>query len=161
MVITRSTPKYPSIKSVVKADRVVGAKYLDTNGRLSIWNGNELRCEHGRQRAQCKDCGGSQICEHGRVRSTCKDCGGSQVCDHGRQSPTCKDCGGSQVCEHGLQRSYCRACDGSQICKHKRVRSRCRKCQEVIGKEYAGYLLNEFRKEVFERAQIDQDSDQS
>ena len=31
---------------------------------------------HGRQRTQCKDCGGGSICEHGRERSRCKDCGG-------------------------------------------------------------------------------------
>jgi hypothetical protein len=30
------------------------------------------RCEHGRQRKRCMDCGG---CEHGRLLSSCKDCG--------------------------------------------------------------------------------------
>ena len=30
------------------------------------------RCEHGRQRRRCMDCGG---CEHGRLLSSCKDCG--------------------------------------------------------------------------------------
>ena len=34
-------------------------------------------CEHGRQRSQCKDCGGSGLCEHGRQRSKCKDCKGA------------------------------------------------------------------------------------
>jgi hypothetical protein len=33
-----------------------------------------LKCEHGRPRHLCKECGGSGICEHGRVRSRCKDC---------------------------------------------------------------------------------------
>ena len=33
-------------------------------------------CPHGRQRSQCKECGGAGICEHGRVRSRCKECGG-------------------------------------------------------------------------------------
>jgi hypothetical protein len=33
------------------------------------------KCEHGRQRSHCKDCGGGGICEHGRRRSGCKDCG--------------------------------------------------------------------------------------
>ena len=36
-------------------------------------------CPHGRKRAKCKECGGSQICEHGRVRSECKECHGSSV----------------------------------------------------------------------------------
>ena len=30
------------------------------------------RCEHGRQRSICKECGGSQICPHQRLRSKCK-----------------------------------------------------------------------------------------
>ena len=36
--------------------------------------GVKFKCAHGRQRSQCKDCGGSGICEHGRVRTQCKDC---------------------------------------------------------------------------------------
>ena len=27
------------------------------------------RCEHGRQRSKCKECGGASICQHGRRRS--------------------------------------------------------------------------------------------
>ena len=49
-------------------------------------------CEHGRQRPQCKECGGSQICEHGRQRSKCKECGGSGICEHGRLRYRCKEC---------------------------------------------------------------------
>jgi hypothetical protein len=30
------------------------------------------KCEHGRQKAYCKDCGGSRICTHGRQIATCK-----------------------------------------------------------------------------------------
>ena len=52
------------------------------------------KCEHGRQRNKCKDCGGSSICEHGRLRHICKDCGGSGICEHGRQRSQCKECGG-------------------------------------------------------------------
>ena len=51
------------------------------------------KCEHGRERRYCKDCGGSGICEHGRRRSVCKDCGGGSICEHGRRRSTCKDCG--------------------------------------------------------------------
>ena len=32
------------------------------------------RCEHGRVRYFCKECGGDGICEHGRQRGSCKDC---------------------------------------------------------------------------------------
>ena len=34
------------------------------------------KCEHGRERSRCKDCGGSGICEHGRQRSQCKEYSG-------------------------------------------------------------------------------------
>ena len=67
-------------------------------------------CPHGRQRSQCKECGGSGICEHGRVRSKCKECGGSEICEHGRRRSQCKECGGSQICEHGRQRYVCKEC---------------------------------------------------
>ena len=51
------------------------------------------KCEHGRQRSQCKECGGSGLCEHSRIQSQCK--GGSGVCKHGRQRSQCKECGES------------------------------------------------------------------
>ena len=54
------------------------------------------KCEHGRERSRCKDCGGSGLCEHGRERSKCKDCGGSGICKHGRQRSKCKECGGGR-----------------------------------------------------------------
>ena len=38
------------------------------------------RCEHGRQRSQCKECGGAGICQHGRRRSSCKECEGASIC---------------------------------------------------------------------------------
>ena len=65
------------------------------------------KCEHGRKRSVCKECGGSGICEHGRRRSQCKECGGSGICEHGRERSSCNDCGGSSMCEHGRRRRYC------------------------------------------------------
>ena len=70
------------------------------------------KCEHGRRRSRCKDCGGGSICEHGRRRNMCKDCGGSSICGHGRERSKCKDCGGSSICEHGRWRSTCKDCVG-------------------------------------------------
>ena len=37
------------------------------------------KCEHGRERSRCKECGGSSICEHGRRRGRCKECGPQAV----------------------------------------------------------------------------------
>ena len=70
------------------------------------------KCEHGRQRSRCKDCGGSGICEHWRERSRCKDCGGGSLCKHGRLRSRCTECGGSGICEHGRQRRICKECGG-------------------------------------------------
>jgi len=76
------------------------------------------KCEHGRQRSRCKDCGGSSICEHDRERSKCKDCGGSSICEHGRIRSRCKDCGGSSICEHGRIRSRCITCTPKRACQN-------------------------------------------
>ena len=54
------------------------------------------KCEHGRQRSKCKECGGSGICQHGRRRSRCKECGGASICQHGRQRSRCKKCPSTQ-----------------------------------------------------------------
>ena len=50
------------------------------------------KCEHNRQRSQCKECGGASICKHNRRRTTCKECGGGSICNHGRQRNQCKEC---------------------------------------------------------------------
>ena len=87
-----------------------------------------VKCAHGRQRSQCKECGGGSICEHDRLRSRCKDCGGASICEHDRLRSQCKECGGSGICEHGRQRSQCKECGGSGICEHDRQRSQCKEC---------------------------------
>ena len=83
------------------------------------------KCEHGKIKSTCKECGGSEICEHSRRRSQCKDCGGSEVCEHGRIRYRCKDCGGTGICEHNKVKNEC---SGSQICQHGRRRDRCKDC---------------------------------
>ena len=89
--------KLVSGKSVKKADRIKGRKYLDKNGEIVIWSGNRWNCKHGRQRPSCKECGGASICEHGRHRSVCKECGGASICEHGRQRSKCKECKSRKV----------------------------------------------------------------
>ena len=49
-----------------KADRVKGQIYINKKGEKGIWDGNKLLCEHSKQKAQCKECGGSSFCEHGK-----------------------------------------------------------------------------------------------
>ena len=63
----------------------------------SVKNGFNMRvencrCEHGKMRAMCVECGGSGICQHGIQRHVCADCGGASVCEHRRQRHKCVDC---------------------------------------------------------------------
>ena len=70
-------------------------------------------CEHGvKPRSQCKVC---SACPHGKRRAVCKECGGSQICEHDRERRYCKECGGSGICEHGRQRPQCKECRGSSV----------------------------------------------
>ena len=91
-------------------------------------NARANKCEHGKRKAQCKECGGSQICEHNRIKSRCKECGGSQICEHNRIKSTCKECGGSQICEHNKIKSKCKECGGVSICEHNRQKAECKEC---------------------------------
>jgi len=88
----------------------------------------KCKCEHDRQRSQCKECGGASFCEHNRQRSRCKECGGASICEHDRQRPHCKICGGSSLCEHNRERSICKICGGASICEHGRQRNICKEC---------------------------------
>ena len=82
------------------------------------------RCEHGRRKDTCKNCGAG-YCEHGRLKRRCKDCGTGQ-CEHGRQKDKCKDCG-TGYCEHGRQKNKCEDC-GTGYCEHRRRKHRCKDC---------------------------------
>jgi hypothetical protein len=70
------------------------------------------KCEHGRQKGRCMQCGGTCICEHGRDKRYCKQCGGPGICEHGRDKRYCKQCGGPGICEHGRDKRYCKECKG-------------------------------------------------
>jgi hypothetical protein len=88
----------------------------------------KYNCHHNRQKAQCKECGGSSICPHDKRKSNCRDCGGSSICEHDKQRQKCRDCGGSQICIHNKQKSHCRDCGGGSICIHNKFKSQCRDC---------------------------------
>jgi hypothetical protein len=83
---------------------------------------------HGRQKRQCKDCGGSGICPHDKSQNTCKDCGGSAICPHGTNNHTCKECGGSAICPHGKNRHTYKECGVSAICAHGKKKYTCEEC---------------------------------
>jgi hypothetical protein len=97
------------------------------------------RCQHGRVRYYCRDCGGSQICQHDKYKRNCKACHGGQICAHDRFRKSCRECNKGALCEHGKFRYRCRVCGGNGICVHKKTKSRCRMCSVntycVHGKE--------------------------
>jgi hypothetical protein len=86
------------------------------------------KCEHGKYKQVCKECGGSQICEHDRIKAQCKECGGSSICEHDRIKAQCKECGGSGICEHDKRKAQCRECVGSAFCKHGKRKTQCKDC---------------------------------
>ena len=90
------------------------------------------KCEHGKIKRICIDCGGSAICEHKKIIYNCVKCGGGgskrKKCEHGRQHTTCIDCGGSAICEHKRIKYGCVDCGGSAICEHKITKQKCKLC---------------------------------
>ena len=86
------------------------------------------KCEHGKRKSRCEDCGGIELCEHNREKYRCKDCCGNGICEHKQRKERCKDCGGNELCEHNRQKSTCKDCGGSQICEHDRRKFTCKEC---------------------------------
>jgi hypothetical protein len=66
-----------------------------------------LKCDHGRPKSQCKDCGTGH-CVHGYKKSQCRDCGTGH-CMHGRQKSRCKDCGTGH-CVRRRREGRCKDC---------------------------------------------------
>ena len=83
-----SIPDLPRLKK----NREKGKQYLK-NGKVRIWNGRELYCEHKKRPSQCRKCGGVSLCIHSVQKHFCKLCNGSYMCVHGKETRRCKDCG--------------------------------------------------------------------
>lgn len=88
------------------------------------------KCEHGRVKRQCVDCGESAICIHRKRKTDCRECGsGARFCEHKRFKFSCKLCKGSDICSHGNRKSTCRDCKGSSICEHNTIKFNCSLCK--------------------------------
>ena len=97
------------------------------------------KCEHGKQKANCKECGGSAFCEHNKFKQYCKECGGSSICEHGKRKTNCKKCGGSAFCEHGRLKAQCKECGGSAFCEHEKRKAICKECNGSAFCEHGKY----------------------
>lgn len=87
------------------------------------------KCEHGKRKTYCKDCGGSSICKHNKEKSKCRECGGSAFCEHNKRKVICKECKGVSICEHNRTKSHCKECKGISVCLHNKIKSKCKDCK--------------------------------
>ena len=81
-------------------------------------------------------------CEHGKQKNICKECGGVGICKHGKKRTLCKECNGGSICKHNRERRYCKDCNGVGVCIHRRVRRRCKDCDPN------GHLTSVVRRSV-------------
>ena len=86
------------------------------------------KCEHGKHKQACKECGGSAFCEHGKFKRTCKECGGSGICEHGKQKQICKECSPKTFCEHDKYKYQCKECSPKAFCEHGKYKYQCKEC---------------------------------
>jgi hypothetical protein len=87
------------------------------------------KCEHGKKKNICRDCGGVSFCIHNKRKTTCAICGGGSLCEHKRPKHQCGQCG-TGLCEHG-RLGTCRDC-GHKYCTHERQQNKCRECGDPI-----------------------------
>ncbi len=86
------------------------------------------KCEHGKFKQACKECGGSAVCEHGKFKRICKECNGSAYCTHNKNKIYCKDCSPKSYCIHDKFRKTCIECNGSDTCEHNKLKYLCKEC---------------------------------
>ena len=86
------------------------------------------KCEHGKQKYFCKDCGGKGYCDHGKLRHNCSICSTTN-CEHGKQKYYCKECGGKGYCEHNRNKKDCTICKGCMVCSHGKRKRTCVECK--------------------------------
>ena len=88
------------------------------------------KCEHGKQKSNCRECNGNSFCEHDKQKYICRECKGSNICEHDKRKYNCRECNynGSSFCEHDKRKYNCRECNGSSFCEHDRLKGRCKDC---------------------------------
>ena len=92
------------------------------------------KCEHGKFKTRCLDCGGGSLCEHGEIKYHCRECDGNAYCKHKIKKQRCHKCGGSNLCIH---------CKYIQVKKLRYVESLDKKVRCCIGCFYKFYPNDE------------------
>jgi hypothetical protein len=88
------------------------------------------KCQHGRAKTYCFECGGGSLCEHRNRKSLCKYCKGGSICEHDKEKTRCVECRGGSICVHKKRKSCCVECRGGSICIHEKQKRNCRICNE-------------------------------
>jgi len=88
------------------------------------------KCQHGRTKTYCFECGGGSLCEHRNRKSLCKYCKGGSICEHDKEKTRCVECHGGSICVHNKRKSCCVECGGGSICIHEKQKRNCRICNE-------------------------------
>jgi hypothetical protein len=83
--------------------RITNISDFEKNGKLlktcikcrmiKIKSITKNKCQHGKRRGRCVECGGGTICIHLKRRECCLICGGGSLCIHKKQKTHCKICG--------------------------------------------------------------------
>jgi len=109
-------------------------KFYKQHGKCKKCVESAKKCEHGKSKTRCLDCGGGSLCEHGQVKYRCLECGGSAYCKHEIQKCRCPTCGGSSLCIH---------CKYIQVRKSRYVESLDKKVRCCSGCFYKFYPNDE------------------
>jgi len=95
--------------------------------RCILCLGSEF-CIHKKNKYTCISCQGKGICEHQKRKNNCSLCNGSSICIHGRRKRICRDCNGKAYCIHSNIKYICIFCNGKSLCIHKKIKNKCKKC---------------------------------
>ena len=118
---------------------------------LKIESVERTKCEYGKRKCRCKECGGASICGNNRQRHICKECGVASICEHGRERNVCKECNGASICEHDKRHSRCPMCDKqgyiSDIVR-SRVNIALKTKKELPSKKYVGCGIHELVEHI-------------
>ena len=71
------------------------------------------KCQHGKQKPQCKQCGGSSVCQHDKLKSQCTECNTLETLQKSRGY--CSICGVTRLSKLRRKTQMCASCDKTSV----------------------------------------------
>lgn len=102
--------------------------------KVDVGKGKKTKCEHQKEKRNCRLCSPQSFCEHNKFTYYCIECTPTTFCIHKRRKAICKECvtenniKGGQICEHNDIRTQCGLCKGGSTCIHKARKHSCEIC---------------------------------